>query len=501
METRAAERPKRSIGDSVSRGALALLGTQPITWGSSLLTAAVLPHFLGAQALGELTIVLTIVSLATVALGLGIPDFLVRETARRPELLRRGMGTALVVSSVTAVAGVVAIAVSAPMFTTSIGDARLLYVVLIGLLTAPPQNMLIAALKGREQHAGYAWFNALVAVLGQLLGAAALFAGADVLTYAVIATGSSAAATFIGWRLSGLRPALPRFDRLLLREAAWFTKGGFAFLTWNLTVTLMNGVDRLVLGAFVPSAEVGWYAAAARIFAMPIFIPTLVITPLFPALSRSYDEPDAIRIAMAKTLRLVSLLMVPTTVAIVVAAPFIPQLLSWPSDFDHSVPLIQLLSLQLPIMSFDMVLGSLLMASGRQGRWVVVGILATVFKVAANVVVIPTFEHLTGNGAIGASLVTFLTELVMLIGAIALTPKSLLEISTATSSGKIAAAGVAALLVGMAVAALDVMPPLVAVTASACTVFLTFGALSMVLRVATKDDILPLVARVLCRAR
>jgi PST family polysaccharide transporter len=123
-----------------------------------------------------------------------------------------------------------------------------------------------------------------------------------------------------------------------------------------------GGIDRILLGFFVSSSELGWYGAAYRIIGIPIFIPNLVITPLFPALSRSQQEPDALRRVIAQVLRAVLVLMVPLSAAICVLAPEIPTLLGWPADFENSVPLMQILSIQVPIVGFDMVLGAVLMS-------------------------------------------------------------------------------------------------------------------------------------------
>jgi O-antigen/teichoic acid export membrane protein len=181
-------------------------------------------------------------------------------------------------------------------------------------------------------HRQYAWFNAVGVVAGQVLGVLALIAGGDVFAYTFIVGGATVATTAVGWKLSGLCPTLPTFNRALLLESRDFIWGGFAFLTWNLTIAVTGGIDRVLLGLLVPAAEVGWYAAAYRIFSIPVFIPNLIMTPLFPALSRSVNSPETIRRTVTKTLRVVMLLMVPMTAGIVVVAPALPSLFGWPAD-------------------------------------------------------------------------------------------------------------------------------------------------------------------------
>src|SRR5260370_27462974 len=104
--------------------------------------------------------------------------------------------------------------------------------------------------------------------------------------YTAFIGGSRIVPTLIAWTLSDVRPLLPAWGGPLLHECRDFIWGGLPFLTWTLTLAVTSGADRVVLGWFVPTAEVGWYAAAFRIFGIPVFLPNLIMTPLFPALSR-----------------------------------------------------------------------------------------------------------------------------------------------------------------------------------------------------------------------
>jgi O-antigen/teichoic acid export membrane protein len=487
LEAQTAPPPRAhaSITSSVARGSLALLSTQPLTWGATLLTTALVPQFLGAQGLGELTVLLTVTTLAAIPLSLGIPDYLVRRLAQEPHTMPRIVGTSLVIQMPMAVLGALALLVLGPLFAPS-ADPRLLYILLVGVLTAPAQNMLLTVLKGRERHRGYAWFNAAAVVSGQLIGVAALWAGAGLLVYAAIIVLSALVATAIGWILSGVRPTLPPLDRSLLTEVRTFARGGFPFLTSNMVWNVMSGVDRMLLGMFVVGAQVGWYAAANRIYAIPILIPTLVITPLFPALSRSVHDPDAIRSSIGKTLRVMLLLIVPMTAGLIVVAPAIPGILRWPEDFANAVPMMQVLSLQLPIMAVDMVLGVLLMAVGRQMQWVTVGIIAAIMKIVMDLVAIPVFDTHFGNGAIGASYVTLVSEFVMFFGAIVLIPKKLVSSHLLFDALRIGAAGVATVVVGVALLPISLI---LAILGGATA----YTAVVIALRAVTRQDVEPIL--------
>jgi len=487
-EVQEVRRGKMPIGESITRGALALLSTQPLTWGASLLSTIVLPRMLGADALGQFTIASTIVAMAVTATSLGNSDYLVRRFAQQADMLRRDLAVGLLLQVISMVCGVIIVVLLAGWGKFPLADPRLLYLALLGMLVAPAQSALLASFRGRELHTHYAWFNAIAAVAGQLLGVGSLFMGGDVLAYSATVGVSGIAMTLIGWKLANLRLSLPRFDRALLHSFREQLSGGIPFWTWSLTLTLTSGIDRVLLGAFVPTVEVGWYAAAYRIFSIPVFIPTLIVTPLFPALSRSIHEPEAIKRTVTRTLRVVLLMMVPLCAGTIVVAPAIPSLLGWTADFDNAVPLMSLLSLQLPLVAVDMVLGVVLMVVGRQRAWAIVGLSTAILKVGTNLAAIPAFESLVGSGAIGASIVTLLTEVVMLVCALILIPKNLLDLRTAWDAVRITIAGAATVSVGVLLMPFALW---LAIIGGA----VTYAVIAILLRVLRSEDVLILTSR------
>src|SRR5216683_2438648 len=106
------------VGDSIARGALSLLSTQPLTWGASLLAATVVPRLLGAEALGQVAFAGTVASLAANATGLGVSEFLVRRVAQRPLTVRQDAGLALSIQLVSTLLGALVIAVAGPFLTS-----------------------------------------------------------------------------------------------------------------------------------------------------------------------------------------------------------------------------------------------------------------------------------------------------------------------------------------------------------------------------------------------
>jgi O-antigen/teichoic acid export membrane protein len=98
--------------------------------------------------------------------------------------------------------------------------------------------------------------------------------------------------------------------------------------------------------------------------------------------------------------------------------------------YAESVPLIRILATQVPVIGIDIVLASVLVAADRQRAMVVVGIFAAFFNPLVNLVAVPATVRAFDNGAIGASAVTVLTELVVLSGFLFARPPGVFDRAT-----------------------------------------------------------------------
>jgi O-antigen/teichoic acid export membrane protein len=477
-----------SAGRSIARGGIALLRVQPLTWGASLLSTVLLPRLVGSDVLGQLTIATTIIAIAATVCGLGISEFLVRRVAQQPHTLMRDQGIALTVQMIAAGLGFLAVVLLGWRAATAMVDYRLLMVAAPVMLVAPAQTVLMSSFRGREQHRSYAWFCAATTVLCMLGGVVALLVGGDAVAFLVTSAILLTTTTLVGWKLSGLRPSFPTLNPVAMSEAWEFIRAGFPFLCWQITQLAYSQIDRLLLGVLVPASEVGWYAAANRIVAIPLFIPTLIVTPLFPALSRSANQPDVLRRTIAQTLRFTLLLTVPLSAGTIVISSVIPSLLGWPPDFANAALPMSVLALQLPLVAAGMVLGSVLMAIGRASRLSIIASVATAFNIAANLLVIPALQALTGNGGTGAAIVTVGSEIVMLIGMLVFIPKHLFDIKSVWDAARITLAGLATAIVGLSLLPVS---PVLSVLAGAAA----YCAVAALLRVLTTEDVRLLIAR------
>lgn len=423
---------------SVARGALALLSTQPITWATSIASVMFLPHLLGAAGLGRIAVILVIVALVELLACFGIPEYLSRRMATSAEEGRAEGNAAIVL--MTSLAVLLAVAVWCGAWAMRSPAASVL--LLIGLISATagmPRAALMSMLLGREAHVRFAWFGAISGVVGTAVGLGVLMAGGSLALYM-----ASGLPLGVFMTLLILRTAHFQFKRkdVTRQRLLQLVRGGWPFLCWNAALRVRAQIDIVVVALLVNAQVTGWLSAAYRIISIPVFIPTLITTPLLPALSRCADQPAVFQRTLRHTVLIVLGLTVPCSVLIFGMAPVLPQLLRWPDEFRNVVPLIMILSVQQPLVAIDTVLGTALFALRRERRWLMFAVGAAVFNPSMNLIIIPLFQRGMHNGAIGAAIVEVLTEVVMLVGALVLLPRGSLSRDTAVRSVKIVAAGI-----------------------------------------------------------
>jgi O-antigen/teichoic acid export membrane protein len=225
-----------------------------------------------------------------------------------------------------------------------------------------------------------------------------------------------------------LAPELGRIDVRLWRTIA---VGGAPFVTWSAVQLVYGKIDIPLLESMAGSRSVGWYSIAFNWVSMPVFFAAIVSTAFYPSLAEHGKVVDDVfRRLGNQSLRLVMFVGLPAATGIALVADDVFGLLHYPSDYRNAIPLMRILVLHIPIVGMDIMLGLMLMATDRQRPWILVGAVAMVVNIGVNLFAIPFSDHHWHNGAIGASVVTVLTELTMMIGAIVLRPAGILDKAT-----------------------------------------------------------------------
>jgi O-antigen/teichoic acid export membrane protein len=419
-----------------------MLGSaQMVTWVSSAALTVLLPQYLGDANLGKLTLAMALTQLLGLITDLGATTYLTKEIARTPE--RAG---ALIVNQLAMriplglVAGLLTIIVAHSAgydpYTRSI-----VYVLTIGILVTALSNMVTATLQGLHRMKVLALssiFNkvgyAVLAIAFLLLGGGALWVSIAwvAMTVAVLVVTSAVLLRHVKFSI--------QIDLSMWRP---MFLAGLPFFVWQAALLVYGQIDTVLLSFLTRDAVVGWYSAAYRIVMIPVFIPTILVTVIFPALSAASSNAPAFNAIARRAVHAVALISVPMALGIMLLPDKIIQTLNYPESFSNSVLPLVLLAPHLPLAAIDVMIGTVLNTRDRQRQWAMTGIAAAVVNPLLNLVAIPYTQFAFGNGAIGAAGITTFTEVFMLVVGLRLLPRGVFGWSTVIDVLKCVAAGAA----------------------------------------------------------
>ena len=194
---------------------------------------------------------------------------------------------------------------------------------------------------------------------------------------------------------------------------------------------------------------------------MPASFSSIVVQATMPSLSANgVDESSSHEFARFanRSLCVVAFVGLPVAVGVALVAADVFALLNYQAGFEHAIPLIQILSLHIPLVGIDMVLGSALIAVDRQRIWTVMACGAAALNILLNLVAIPVTVHLFDNGAIGAAIVTVATEVFMMVCALVLRPKGVMDRFTTSFTVRSALASLAMIPAVLLLAAAGLLP-------------------------------------------
>ena len=441
------EASSRQASSLVARNIVTLLGAQLITWAATLVLVVSLPRYLGDTNLGKLTFATAYTELFALFLGLGTFTYLIKEIAGDREKLASYTFNALAMRLPMSLLVSLAMVAGVNLLHYPASTKAIVYILCVLATVSSMNGVLGASLQGVQNMRRLSIAGITEKVVLVTVGVALLVGGQGVIVYALVALLGSVAGLAVNgaYFVKHLKKTPFRLDLRLWRK---IFVGGLPFLIWDMALTVYIRIDIILLSFLASEAVIGWYGAAIRIIAVPVFLPQVVTMAALPALSASIGRASETFHSLARrSLNVVVLAAIPIGLGLFATADKVIGLFHYPDDFANSVPLLAILALAIPLLSTGMVLGMVLIALNRQRAWSLVAVTAACLNPALNLFMIPYFQSQHGNGAIGAAIVSVITEVYMTAMALLLMPKGILGLSNLWFALKCLAAGLAMVVV------------------------------------------------------
>jgi len=423
-----------------ARDVLIVAGSQLVMWVASFGFVLAQARYLGPARFGELSLALTYAAFLSIVIDFGLGTQLSRMVAQRSTSANTALVTTMIIR-----AGLWLVAAPAAwLAAVALGyDRELQQLILIlaaSVLFLGMGNTIGAYFQGQERFVLPSVASIAQRVTAAVVGVVALVATHDLI--AVTMAFVVAAIVNVGVLLYGMRFAPRAWPRVQLDEVIRLFRGAIPLgMVWIAT-TFYFGVDMVMLQRMAPAENVGWYAAAYRLFNAASIVPTIVAgTVLYPVLSRlSLGSRSELRVVIEKSLSFLTLSGVGVALVFVVLADPIVALLYPAQSYAPAASALRLLAPGLVFLYLNWVFAASLLGLHREKQLLVLTFAAAVLNPLANLVAIPLFRQE------GAALTTSLTELLMLVWLVRTMPRDLVSSENLRVAAKAAlAAGAAAL--------------------------------------------------------
>jgi O-antigen/teichoic acid export membrane protein len=381
-------------------------GYATLTAGSAgllLILLTVAGRFLSTDDYGRFSYALALTTIVETIMDLGLSQITVRSVARDRSSAGRLFPHVLGVKLVWVAIGLALLAIIAPVLRHDPVVVRLCYA--LGISSAVRSYLLTA--RGLLQGLQRFDLEAVVVVADRLLllvaGSAVLMAGYGLVGLAAAFVVSrvvmlGVAQILLGTVIGRVRPAYDRDSWRDIQSAA--LPLGFFMIALN-TYTY---VDTVILGLMRTDAEVGWYAAAYRVYEGLTYAPSILAAVLTPRLSYlfTHDRSGHRRLLMRSLLAALALAIVLGGVAALLATPIVTLLFG--SRYAAAGPPLRILALGALFVFATWILHAAAISTNLDRRLLLTTVVGLGTNVALNVVLIPR------DGISGAAWATVLAE-------------------------------------------------------------------------------------------
>ncbi len=464
--------------------ALGMAGQLLIRALSVLFGIAVVRRF-GSDTFGQYSSVLAFVSLFSVLSDLGLGAWGVRavaeDRAQTSALIWRIATLRLVLSGATA--------------ASVVGLAALLYPVQQVIAIAVATGSLF--LFGINGAFDMAWLgherldiSSAVSVVNQVafvgIGTAVLIGHGGVLALIVASLAALSIATAVSWWRARRLLAIAR-PRPMLRGSWTLVRACAPIGIVQVTLLISYKADTVLLSLFRDNATVGVYAVAYNLIFSLMLLSHSVNLAVFPALSRASGDRAAIAHLASRAMKYLLIVGVPIAFGGALLAPRLIPLL-YTDAFRQSATVLRIVIWVLPLMFLTEFCGYYANAIHRERAAGLAALVMAGVNIACNVICIPLF------GVWAAAIITVITEVVFL-GQYLWILRDRGVLRTLTGLGwrpVLASIGMVAALIALPV---HLLPLTVALGMA------VYGGVFLLLRGATRDEIIALLPRRSVRPR
>lgn len=393
--------PIRRIGRNISF----LFAYQVVSRVLGLALNLVLARRLLAAGFGRYSLILVIIMLAGMAADFGTANIIIRDVSRRRERANSFLIAALLLKLVTTLLVTAAVGTIILLGGFSRELAVPLFIATLSIIPTSMSTVFESAFQAFERMDLSALADVVFSFALTIAGIAIVYRGGGVVQMTEVYLGASVFRLGYSSLWYSRLPRIPsswKFDGDIFRN---LVKESFPMLYWQFISLAYYKIDILLLGALRVSAEVGWYAAAYKLFEVITMFGWLAVQSLLPLMSMVYQKSrDSLFILFEKAMKYVWIAGLGVAIFMMaLSGPAVALVL--PPVYHPAVNVLKVLGFAVPLMVGCSLFGNMFVAMNVQGKVAKWSLLSLAVNVGFNLLLIPRY------GAMGAAVTTLLSEI------------------------------------------------------------------------------------------
>jgi len=429
-----------STARTIAKSSILLLIGQIVSLGIAAVYGIVLARYLGVTGFGLLSTAIAFTTVFAPFTSLGLSTLATREVARDKSLASKYLGNLIIIEIALASGTFCLIALVAYVLRYPPETITLIYIlalsVVCGGFTAIFYSLFQAFERMQYQSLGLILSTGATCVvviwgitagLGVVWFAFAYFVGSLAVTiYSLIVYSTKFSQPHIEIDL--------KFWKRILPEALPFALSG-------LFTTIYFYIDSVLLSVMKGADAVGWYNAPYRLIMVLLFVPTVISTAVFPAMSRFHATAnDSFRLIYKRYFKYMAIVSVPLGIGTtLLASQIITFIFGVP--YENSAIALQILIWATVFIFLTAAFLRLFETSIRQMMGTKITAVGMVENVTLDIILIPRFSY------VGTSIATAATELTVLLLCVFVSSRITYPLSK-KDIGNLVKIGAASLLMG-----------------------------------------------------
>jgi O-antigen/teichoic acid export membrane protein len=465
-----------STARTIARSSILLLIGQIVSLGIAAVYGIVLARYLGVTGFGLLSTAIAFTTVFAPFTSLGLSTLATREVARDKSLASKYLGNLIIIEIALASGTFCLIALVAYVLRYPPETITLIYILALSVVCGGFTAIFYSLFQAFERMEYQS--------LGLILSTGATFvvviwgitAGLGVVWFAFAYFVGSLAVTIYSLIVYSTKFSQPhieidlKFWKRIFPEALPFALSG-------LFATIYFYIDSVLLSVMKGADAVGWYNAPYRLIMVLLFVPTVISTAVFPAMSRFHATAnDSFRLIYKGYFKYMAIVSVPLGIGTTLLAGQIITLI-FGVAYGNSAIALQILIWATVFIFLTAAFLRLFETSNRQMIVTKITAVGMVENVTLDLILIPRFSY------VGTSIATAATELTVLLLCVFVSSRITYPLSK-KDLGSLVKIGAASLLMGLFIVYLGNLNLL-----SVFPAVLLYFAMLYLLRVVDNEDI------------